>query len=129
MRYKLGKHCAFNINYHIVWCPKRRSAVLVGSIAEDAKRILFELANKFSWKIEALEVMPDHIHVFISADPRYAPHQIVKALKGATSNYLRKTYPHLLKLPALWSSSYFCSTVGHVSETVVKSYIEAQKGK
>ncbi len=119
----------FNVNYHIVFCPKRRKPVLVDDIAADCKAIISETVVKVKGKIEALEVLPDHVHLFLSIHPKISPHQIVKRVKGATSNLLRAKFPQLLKMPALWSSSYYVGTVGTVSDSVVKFYVENQKGK
>jgi putative transposase len=52
----------------------------------------------------------------------------VKRIKGRSSNILRREFPELLKLPSLWTHSYYASTVGSVSKEVVEKYIEAQKG-
>lgn len=117
----------YNINYHLVWTPKRRKPVLVGLIEQELKEVLIQKSSEIEVSIESMEIMPDHVHLFVSAPPKVSPHQIVKKLKGASSNVLRKKYPQLLKLPCLWSSSYYCGTVGHVSESVVKHYIENQK--
>lgn len=119
----------YNINYHIVFCPKRRRAVLVDDIALSCKNIITDIVQKVNGQIESLEVMPDHVHIFVSIHPKISPHILVKQIKGATSNKLRKTFPQLLKLPTLWSSSYYIGTVGHVSESVVRLYIENQKNK
>ena len=70
--------------------------------------------------------MPDHIHLLVSANQKLAPYKLVKALKGRTSNFLRKEFPLLLRMPTLWSRSYFISTVGAVSSEAVKKYIENQ---
>jgi putative transposase len=129
MEVKIGAHCAYNINYHIVFCPKRRRSILVGDIANDCKTILHEVANDCKIKIEAMEVMPDHIHVFVSAHPKISPYLLIKRFKGRASNILRKKYLQLSKLSSLWSGSYYVGTVGNVSESVVKMYIENQKGK
>ncbi len=129
MEIKIGNHCAFNINYHIVFCPKRRKSILVDAIALDCKNIIAEVANECNIKIEALEVLPDHVHAFVSANPKISPYLIVKKFKGRTSYILREKYPQLLKLPCLWSSSYYIGTVGNVSESIVKMYIENQTGK
>jgi putative transposase len=48
----------------------------------------------------------------------------VKAFKGRSSHHLRKEFPHLLRLPSLWTSSYFVSTAGNISSETVKKYIE-----
>lgn len=129
MEYKISSHCVFNINYHIVFTPKRRKAVLVGDIARDLKQNILETAAKVKIKIEAMEIMPDHVHLFVSSSPSIAPHKIVKRIKGNSSHFLRQKYSQLLKLPTLWNHAYYCGTVGQVSESVVKNYIESQKSK
>jgi len=53
---------------------------------------------------------------------------VVRECKGATSRELRQKYPVLLKLPSLWTRSYFASTAGNVSSHVIQRYIEAQRG-
>jgi putative transposase len=109
--------------YHFVWIPKRRKKVLVGDVARRIKDIFFTLATENAWDILALEVAPDHIHLFISVKPTDAPHLVIKAFKGRSSYYLRKEYPELQKLPSLWTRSYFVSTAGNVSTEAIKKYI------
>jgi putative transposase len=127
-KYKHKKGCAYNLNYHLVWCPKRRKPVLVGNVAEDLKTTLNELADLQGLKIEAMEVMPDYIHLFVASRPELSPHVMVKKFKGAASKKLRSKYPHLLQMGSLWSSSYYVGSFGHISESVVRLYIENQKG-
>ncbi|MEH2374954.1 IS200/IS605 family transposase [Nostoc sp.] len=122
--YKSGNHHKYLLNLHYVWCPKRRKKVLIGDIARRAKEIFYCLANEKGWDILALEVASDHIHLFIGVTPTDAPHLVVKAFKGRSSYYLRKEFPELLKLPSLWSRSYFVSSAGNVSSEIIKKYIE-----
>lgn len=121
--YKSGHHSKYLINYHFVWCPKRRKKVLTGDIARRARQIFANLAIEKEWDILALEVAPDHIHLFVSVSPNDAPNQVVRAFKGRSSFILRKEFPELLKLPSLWSRSYFVSTAGNVSSEVILKYI------
>ena len=72
--------------------------------------------------------MPDHIHLFVRARPTDSAADIVARVKGRTSHDLREKYPHLLKLPSLWTRSYFASTAGNISADIIQKYIEAQKG-
>lgn len=114
--------------YHVIFCPKYRRRVLIGKIAEDLKNIFQEVADEQEIEIKALEIMPDHIHMFISFDPRKHIHKIIKAFKGRSSKILRDKYPKLKsRIPSLWTRSYFCCTVGYISEDVVQKYIENQK--
>ena len=54
-------------------------------------------------KVISLEVQPDHIHLFVSAPPRYSPANLVNTFKGATSKRLRNRYPYLKSLPSMWT--------------------------
>ena len=117
-----------NINYHIIWCPKYRRNVLVGGVETRLKELLPELAEESGCTIDAMEVMPDHIHIFLKGAPTIPIHLIVKNLKGKSSRILRAEFPHLRKrLPCLWTRSYYCETIGRINEDTIKKYIENQK--
>jgi len=126
MEYQHTRNKVYLINYHLIWCPKRRKPVLIGDVKKRLKNILHQVAEEKETKIIALEIMPDHLHLFISAYPTIPVHKIVKAFKGRSSNLLRKEFPHLLKLPSLWTHSYFVSTAGNVSNRTIQKYIETQ---
>ncbi|WP_039897085.1 IS200/IS605 family transposase [Lyngbya sp. PCC 8106] len=125
----MNPHSVTLLNYHFVFCPKRRKKVLVGEVAMRLQDIIFELCVENNWRLIALEVMPDHVHLFLEVDPTFSPSTIIKRIKGRASHHLRKEYPHLLKLPTLWTPSYFCATTGNASTETIKKYIENQKGK
>jgi len=129
MDYKHGRNKVFLINYHLIWCPKRRKKVLTGNIKTRLEAIVYEIAKEKGIDVLVFEVMPDHVHLFISAYPDITVHQIIKAFKGRSSNLLRKEFPELLKLPTLWTHSYFVSTAGNVSSETITKYIEAQSKK
>ena len=117
-----------NIGYHIVWCPKYRRKVLTGKIESRLKEILPQIAEDMECTIEKMEVMPDHIHIFLRGTPILPIHLIVKNLKGKSSRILRSEFPSLKsKLPNLWTRSYYCETIGCINEETVKKYIENQK--
>ncbi|MCC5618767.1 IS200/IS605 family transposase [Nostoc sp. CHAB 5836] len=122
--YNTHNHVKYLINYHFVFIPKRRKKVLTGEIATRTRQIFAELAIEKKWDILALEVAPDHIHLFVSVKPTDTPHLVIKAFKGRSSYLLRKQFPLLLKLPSLWTSSYFVSTAGNISSEAVRKYIE-----
>jgi len=129
-RWVSSKHAIFNCGYHLIWCPKYRRPVLVDGVDVRLKELLLQKAEENGWKIEKMEVMPDHVHIFIKANPDDAPAFIVAQLKGATSFVLRTEFSFLKsKLPTLWTRSYYCETVGHISEKTIKKYIEDQKNK
>ena len=132
MSYQRWTHsntAVFNIGYHLIWCPKYRRKVLVGSVEVRLRELLHLKAEEINIRISQLEVMSDHLHAFVKSPPVNSPHFIVQQLKGYTSRILRQEFNSLMKLPSLWTRSYYCESVGHISEATVRKYIEEQKGK
>ena len=129
-KYRKNAGAVFSLKYHLVWCPKYRRRVLEGDIATRLKDIIQEVAKENCFTVHALEIMPDHVHLFVECDPTWAPAGLAFAFKGGSSRLLRQEFSTLRsRLPTLWSRSYYCGTVGHVSEKTIKSYIANQKGK
>ena len=124
-RWKRWKTAVYNIGYHLIWCRKYRRKVLVGEVAERLKELLLQKAREIE-----VEIMPDHVHLFVKTVPTNSPYFIVQQLKGYTSRVLREEFPFLKsRLPSLWTRSYYCESVGHISEETIRRYIEDQKGK
>jgi len=136
---KSGFHCKFNINYHFVWIPKYRKKVFFEGKLKDALRtILTDESKKLRLETLALEIMPDHLHLFVGATPTHVPSVIVKRLKGVSSRILREQFPdleylgypkHWKRFKHLWARGYYCGSAGHVSQDAVKRYILEQDGK
>jgi len=129
-RYVKNAGAVFSLKYHVVWCPKYRRSVLVKPVDARLKALLRQKAAALGLTIHVVEVMPDHVHLFVEGDPTICVAEIVNGLKGFTSHALREEFPFLKsRLPTLWSRSYYAGSVGSVSEAVVQKYIEGQKGK
>jgi len=127
-RFICNNHTKYNIGYHIIFCPKYRRKVLTNGIDERLKSLLNEKADELEITIEEMEVMPDHVHLFVRSKPTISPHEIVKGLKGYSSSVLRKEYPELKKrLPSLWTRGYYVESVGHISSATIAQYISEQK--
>ena len=129
-KHRKNPGAVFNLKYHLIWCPRHRRKALTGKIAAGLEEILQDAARDNEFTVHALEIMPDHIHLFLECNPTWAPAGIAFAFKGRSSRLLRREFKELTtRLPTLWSRSYYCGTAGHVSEKTVKNYIAAQKGK
>jgi len=127
-RYKKNSSAVYSLKYHIVWCPKYRRKVLIYPINTRLKTLIAEIAEEHNLFVLALEVMPDHVHLFLEADTTISVAEIVNRIKGKTSRLLRQEFPSLRsRLPTLWSRSYYAGSVGHVSQDTVQKYIENQK--
>lgn len=128
-RYRRNAGATFSLKYHLVWCPKFRRPVLTAPYDVRLKEIITEVAAEAEMIVHAVEVMPDHVHLFVEADPTLAVAEIVNRFKGRSSRLMRQEFPTLRsRLPTLWSRSYYAGSVGHVSAKTVEAYIAAQKG-
>lgn len=130
-KYKSSGHSKYLVQYHIIWCPKFRFEVLTGDVENALKNIITNISKEYKYEIKALEVMPDHIHLFVATKPTVAPTDVVRTIKSITTVKLFKEFPELKnfysRVGSLWSKGYFVSTVGNVSERTIQKYIENQK--
>jgi putative transposase len=133
MRFRTASHTKYTIFYHIVFLPKyRRKIFQTPEIEKDLKETIRKMAPFHDWKIEQLETDRNHIHIFLSAPPRYSPSNIVKLIKTWTEKRLCEKYPQKVK-QYLWGGRFWCrgfyiSTVSdRTTKDEVKRYIKEQK--
>ena len=126
MEYIKDEHRVHLIVYHLIWCPKRRKPILVGEIKIECEQLIRKKCEQMGWEVLDLAIQPDHVHLFVRVFPTIPASLVVKECKGITSFSLRKKFKELLKLPCMWTKSYFASTAGNVSSETISKYIEAQ---
>src|SRR5437867_12351342 len=115
-RYRHTAGAVSNLHLHLVWCPKYRRPVLVGPVAIRLRELLTQKAEALAVVIAGLEVLPDHVHLFVSVPAVTVPQFYANQVKGFTSRVLRQEFPHLKSsLASLWSRSYFVASAGTVT--------------
>jgi len=128
---KTSAHAVYDLKYHFVWIPEYRKHVLEGEVAEATKEILRKIAETYSMEIDTLEVVEDHVHVFLSAPPRYAPARVMQIMKSISARELFGRFPWLRRKlwgGELWGDGYFVRSVGdQVTADAIRRYIEYQK--
>jgi putative transposase len=124
-------HAVYRLNYHFVWIPKYRVAVLKGAVAERAKEIFQEIAEQYEFILDTLEVMPDHVHLFLSAPPRYAPAQMANILKSISAKKIFAEFPRVKKVlwhGKFWADGYYVGSSGDdVTTDLIRRYIKYQQ--
>ncbi|AHF79424.1 IS200/IS605 family transposase [Thermococcus paralvinellae] len=128
-KFSSTRHAKHLIIYHFIWIPKYSRDILVGKVAERLKQMLKEYAEEIGCEVISLEVMPDHVHIFLRAKPNLSPAQIVNHLKGKSARKLLMEFPELRAKTTrgrLWSRSYFVASVGYITDEIVKHYVETQ---
>jgi putative transposase len=118
----------YSCTYQVVWCPKYRRKVLVDGVAEQLVTIIGEVCQELQVEVLHVEIMSDHVHLLVEVDPQFGIHRSDRLMKGRSSRLLRQAIPSLeTRMPTLWTTSYFVSTVEGASLSVMKYYIENQK--
>src|SRR5262245_3091444 len=131
MAYKASAHAVYDLKYHIVWTPKYRKARLVGEVAQAVPDLLYQMAAAYDREIDTMDVMEDHVHVLLSAPPRYAPARIAHILKSISARELLTRFPRLRRQlwgGPFWEAGYFVRSVGDaVTAEIIRRYIRYQK--
>jgi len=126
-----SEHAVYDLKYHFVWIPKYRKRILTAEIAECAKSVFQRIAEEYGMIIDKMEVVEDHVHIFLEASPRLSPSRIVQILKSISAREIFRQFPRLRKElwgGHLWSAGYFVRAVGdEVTSDVIRRYIEYHK--
>ena len=123
-----SSHAVYDLKYHFVWIPKYRKRILTPEIADYAKQVFRKTAEEYDMVIDTVEVVEDHVHIFLEAPPRLSPSRIVQILKSISARELFREFPRLRRQlwgGKLWSRGYFVRAVGdEVTGDVIRRYIE-----
>src|SRR5438270_5294156 len=132
-KWQVGKTSSthYTIAYHLVWLAKYRRRVLTGEAQKETTRLIAACCEQHRLTLLAMETEEDHMHVFVSAPPRFSPAMIANLLKGRSSRYLRERFPHLKKVCGkehVWMQSYYVGTAGAVSAGTITRYLMQYQG-
>lgn len=131
MRTKSCNHQRFSIGLHLIWCTKYRREVFGDVERIELKRILAETCAEYGWDLSAVEIMPEHVHLFVEVTPKDRPVDVVRTLKSCSAIHMFATFPDMKRRRfwgrSLWSRGTYYASVGHISEEAVRKYIEDQR--
>ena len=122
-----ARTCAFQANYHLIWATKYRRKVLLGSVEARLGEVLKTIANQSGFQLLTARVHGgDHVHVFVSAQPKVCIPDIVCVLKCNSAKILFEEFPVLKEKlwgGHLWSEGYAVRTAGVVTSAKIEEYI------
>ena len=125
-----GRGYVYYLKYHIVWCTKYRRPVLEGVVRDSCIDLIMSAASDQGASVDAIEVMPDHVHVLVSASPQVNIPNLIKVMKGNSARSVLLHNPSVKKSlwgGHLWNPSYCVVTVSDRTEEMIRSYIENQE--
>lgn len=130
--YECFSHNKTKLRYHIIFSTKYRRKCL-NQIHDDVINVMNLAEQKTkTFHIELMELDKDHIHFLIRINPNECISNVIHQLKQFSTYNLWKNHNQYLKQfywsgkHYLWTRGYFCSTIGEVSESKIKEYIENQ---
>ncbi|OGP92419.1 MAG: transposase [Deltaproteobacteria bacterium RBG_16_47_11] len=130
MTMKGSKHAVYDIKYHFVWIPKYRKQILTKELKKRVEELFREIAGQYEFEIDTMGIEVDHVHIFVSAPPKYSPAKIVEVLKSISAKVVFQEFPGLRKhlwAGEFWSDGYFVRTVGDkVTSELIRQYIRYQ---
>jgi putative transposase len=122
------RHSVSNLKIHLVCVTKYRRSIFTAESLAVIEKSFLEVAKKMDFQIQEFNGEGDHIHVLIEFPPKLSVSQMVNALKGVSSRrYGQEGYKKPYGKDALWSPSYFVSSIGGASLEVLKKYIQNQE--
>ncbi|MEG5063304.1 IS200/IS605 family transposase [Microcoleus sp. B3-A4] len=125
--FRRERHSVTELKIHLVCVTKYRRSVFTGESIDLIEKSFREVAEKMNFQVLEFNGEADHIHVLIEYPPKLSISSIVNALKGVSSRrYGQAGYPKPYGKDALWSPSYFASSVGGAPIEILKQYIKEQ---
>ena len=116
--------------YHLVFKPKYARPLFKNlhfrKVCEGAFRLI---AFQYDFVIHELQIMPDHVHMFVDIKPYVPVSKALQLFKGISSRILRRNFSYLREDGKhLWSPGKFYRSVGNVSADVIQNYIKHSQG-
>jgi len=128
---KASAHAVYDLKYHFVWTPKYRKELLTGEVAEVLGEILQRVAEAYDMEIDTMEVMEDHVHIFLCVPPRYSLARVMQIMKSISARELFARFPWVRRKlwgGEFWGDGYFVRSVGdQVTTEIIRRYIRYQK--
>jgi putative transposase len=122
------RHSVSDLKAHLVCVTKYRRSIFTAESLAVIEQSFREVAKKMDFQVLEFNGESDHIHTLIEFPPKLSISQIVNSLKGVSSRrYGQAGYPKPYGKNALWSPSYFVSSVGGAPIEILKKYIQSQE--
>lgn len=86
-------------------------------------------AQIHEWEVFELAIQPDHVHLYLGAGPKWSPSEIMKLIKGGTSNKIREMFPELDEIywgATFWADGFMVKSAGEMTDKVITEYVKKQ---
>ena len=110
----------------MVFGTKNREPVIHHSLEDKIYHHIQEhLEKDFECTTNAINGMPDHLHILFLLNPNFALKDIIKNIKGESSHWINQE--NLMKVKFAWQTGYGAFSVSESNVDKVHHYIMGQK--
>ena len=120
----------YDLRYHFVFVPRYRKRVLIGKVKQKIEGMIRFACQINDWDIFELAIQQDHVHLYIGAAQKWSPSNIMKIIKGGTSNKIRELFPELDEVywgATFWCDGFFVKSAGEIQDKVISEYVRKQR--
>ena len=119
--------------YHLVFVPKYRWPIFNNKAVKlECKKAFYSTAYRYGFGIHCLQIMYNHVHLFVDFNPSYSVSKVIQLFKGYSAYRVFKVFPNLKKTwykrKHFWSAGKFFRSVGNVTADTIRNYIEQSQG-
>lgn len=76
--YECDNDVVYSCKYHVVWCPKYRKKVLIGSIQQRLEEIIYSSCEELNVNIIKLMIQADYVYLHVGIVPQMCIHKVCK---------------------------------------------------
>jgi putative transposase len=114
-----------SLHYHVVFSTKHRERWIAPDIEERVWSYIAGVAGQHGMEALIVGGLDDHLHVVIGIPSTIPVSRAVQLLKGASSRWIRQTFPQLEAFG--WQEGYGAFTVSKSALLATISYVERQR--
>ena len=101
--------------------------MLTGELSVRVRELVRQICEQLEIQILRGVVSKDHIHILVSAPTNISPSEIMRRIKGRTSNKIFEEFPHVKKRywgRHFWARGFFCVTSGELTKQMIQEYLD-----
>lgn len=108
-----------------IFAPKFRLALIRPEWEDELYKYVTGIVQNRNNKMMAINGMPDHVHIFISMHPTESPSTLVREIKKASTDFIKKEKLSPQKFQ--WQEGFGAFSYGKSQKERVVQYVRNQK--
>ena len=67
-------------------------------ISKYVSHVIYEIAERYDFEVIELAVMPEHVHMFVSATPEVSPARLIRIVNIISARQVFKRFPGIKRI-------------------------------